>query len=145
MDADRDKVRQKLHFIEKNVASLRELASLQEDEFTGDEVRVAAAIRMLQVAIEAMIDLANHIVARQRLGLPKNYTEAFSLLTQNGILPADFLPTVTSMVKFRNRAVHLYDEIAAGEIHRIMRENLGDFERFIALILTNTLNGPAGG
>jgi uncharacterized protein YutE (UPF0331/DUF86 family) len=38
------------------------------------------------------------------------------------------------MVSFRNRIVHMYDEIDPGEIFTILEEHLGDFETFIRAI-----------
>lgn len=32
------------------------------------------------------------------------------------------------MVRFRNRAVHLYDEIQAAEVWKILETRLGDFD-----------------
>lgn len=39
------------------------------------------------------------------------------------------------MVRFRNRAVHLYDEIDAQEIYQIPESDLPDFETFIAAVV----------
>lgn len=40
-----------------------------------------------------------------------------------------------TMVNFRNRAVHLYDEISDEEIYNIIQNHLSDFEGFIAHIV----------
>ena len=43
------------------------------------------------------------------------------------------------MVRFRNRAVHLYEEIAPGEVARILREDLGDFDAFVRAMVERYL------
>jgi len=45
------------------------------------------------------------------------------------------------MVRFRNRAVHLYDEIDPSEVFAIMEQNLGDFEAFIQAIIQRYFSG----
>ncbi|MCW3488582.1 HepT-like ribonuclease domain-containing protein [Dethiobacter alkaliphilus] len=47
---------------------------------------------------------------------------------------------VDIMVKFRNRAVHLYDEIADEETYKIIQNHLTDFEKFIAAIVQHCMN-----
>lgn len=39
------------------------------------------------------------------------------------------------MVRFRNRAVHLYDTISPDEVYRILDRHLGDFDVFVAAIV----------
>ena len=39
------------------------------------------------------------------------------------------------MVRFRNCAVYLYDEIDPAEVHRIVTSHLDDFEIFLAAIV----------
>lgn len=56
------------------------------------------------------------------------------LLVEAGILAKEDRDTCVSMVRFRNRAVHLYDEIATDEVWKIVEGHLDDFERFIAAI-----------
>jgi uncharacterized protein YutE (UPF0331/DUF86 family) len=36
------------------------------------------------------------------------------------------------MARFRNLLVHLYGRVDDGEVHRVIREDLGDLERYLA-------------
>ncbi len=56
------------------------------------------------------------------------------ILVREGVLPADRRDTFLGMVRFRNRAVHLYDEVHPEEIWRIIEQQLSDFDAFIAAI-----------
>lgn len=128
---DREKLREKLHFIERNLKVLEGLTSLSEEDFRTDPFKFPGATRLIQVSIEAMIDIGSHIVARERLGLPKKYREIFGLLARAGVLSAGLLPTYENMVKFRNFAVHLYAEVTPEEVLSIIKGHLGDFRAFI--------------
>jgi len=86
-----------------------------------------------------MLDIGNHIVAREGLGSPKSYFEVFDLLGQSGVIPSEFLDKVRSMVRFRNRAVHLYGDVDVSHVYGMLQEDLGDFETFIELIVNRYL------
>ena len=83
----------------------------------------------------APVDMANHIVARQGLGTPTSYQEAVDLLIDHGVLPAENAEAYGQMVRFRNRAVHMYYEIDVDEVCAILDSDLSDFETFIAAIV----------
>ncbi len=134
-EVDREKLRQKIHFIRDAVRRLERIRSRGRTAFLSESVLQDAAVRLLQIGIEAMIDTGHHIIAREGLGLPRTYQETMSLLIREGILPSDKTETLSRMVKFRNRAVHLYDEIDPVEIHAILEAHLVDFDEFIQAIV----------
>jgi uncharacterized protein YutE (UPF0331/DUF86 family) len=111
------------------------LAALSEAEFTGDFTKVESAKHLLQVSIECCLDIAHHIVAEEGYRTPANYYDTFAVLSENGVLPDAFLPTLRQMVGFRNRVVHLYWEVDDATVYQITHENLGDFETYIGYIL----------
>jgi len=43
------------------------------------------------------------------------------------------------MVRFRNRAVHLYGKIEVGDVYEILQHDLGGFDTFIGLIVDRYL------
>jgi uncharacterized protein YutE (UPF0331/DUF86 family) len=81
-----------------------------------------------------MIDIANHVIAREGLGVPRAYADSMEILIRDGVLPTDHRDSLVAMVRFRNRVVHLYDEVDAEEIWAIIDHDLGDFETFMAAI-----------
>lgn len=129
------KIRNKIQTIKDNLAKLNLIKSKEIDEFLKDPFLADAAVRLLQVSIEAMLDISHHLVSRKHLGTPKSYRETIEILAQAGILPQEKLQTFTTMVKFRNRAVHLYDKISSEEVYEIIQRNLTDFDDFIRAIL----------
>ena len=138
---NKNKLRQKIAFIEGNLRNLRDIAQVTEDEFMASNLHFHASVRMLQIAVEAMIDAASHIVAAERLGLSKNYAHTFQLLAAAHIIPQDFAEKAKQMARFRNRAVHLYDDdIDPPEIYNILQNDLADFEEFVRLIVGRYLS-----
>ena len=131
-----DKVEGILANLKGNVEKLIRLAALSQEDFLADFTKVESAKHLFQVAVECCLDVSNHIIASERFRSPKNYAESFEILTERGIFPPTFLPTLHRMVQFRNRLVHLYWEIDAEIIYEILQKNLGDFDIFVKHILS---------
>ena len=63
-----------------------------------------------------MIDIANHVIAREGLGVPRAYSETMEILVRAAVLPEEHEPAFLAMVRFRNRVVHLYDGVDVHEL-----------------------------
>lgn len=124
---------------------LRRLAQTPRDEFVGDFVRLGSAKYYLQTAIEACLDLAQHLIAAQGWRTPQTYADTFDVLAEHGVVPPDFLPALRSMARFRNRLVHLYWEVDPTVLYQLLQENLPDFDRFARLILDVLSRGSDAG
>jgi len=103
-------------------------------------VRLDVTVLNLQRAIEACLDMANHLIAFNSWGLPGSAAEAIQLLTNNRILPAIDAKIYRGMIGFRNIAVHNYREIEEGIVSSIVNHHLQDLEHFATLILNATVN-----
>lgn len=134
MTVDTDKIRTKLQFVREALRRLAEIRSRGREAFLADPILQGAAERNLQVGIEAMLDTANHIIAREGFAVPRTYREAMETLVREKILPASHREDFLRMTSFRNRAVHLYDQIDPGEVYAILEGHLGDFEAFLGAV-----------
>ncbi len=132
---NQDKIRDKIQVINDNLAKLKIIKLKSLNEFLESPFLADAAIRLLQVSIEAMLDISHHLVSRKHLGTPKSYRETIEILTRDGILPQGKLQTFIMMVKFRNRAVHLYDKINNEEVYQIICTHLSGFDDFIGAMI----------
>ena len=147
MRFDLKRVREKIEFVEKNLARLQKLRDLSEKEFFADFRNVDAAVHELQVSIEAMLDILSHLVARMRLGSPTNDAEVLELAREHGLISADHYRRFFQMHKFRNLVVHGYMRTDEKRIHAILRESLADLDLFLAdihrVIQAEQKNGKA--
>jgi uncharacterized protein YutE (UPF0331/DUF86 family) len=89
-----------------------------------------AIILNIQRACEAAIDLAMHVVAQRRLGVPQDARSAFDLLHRENLITANLAQRLKAMVGFRNIAVHDYQQIQVVILERILAERLGDLTEF---------------
>lgn len=89
----------------------------------------------LQRACEAALDMAMHVVAERRLGLPQSSREAFVLLSQNGILEPELSKRLQAMVGFRNIAVHDYQSVNLAILQGIIENNMADLKQMAEVML----------
>ena len=131
---DRDIVLAKIAAIERCLRRIRETtggdpASIEELD------KQDIFVLNLQRAIQAAIDLAGHIVAADKLGLPETVRANFTLLRNAGVISADLGRKMEAMVGFRNIAIHNYQDIDPEILKAILQGRLSDLEDFSAAIL----------
>ncbi|HSL82454.1 MAG TPA: DUF86 domain-containing protein [Thermoanaerobaculia bacterium] len=139
---DPDKLRHHLDYARANLRHLERIREEGRESFLEDERTQMATVRLLHTAIEALLDCGHHVIAREGLGIPRSYSDTITLLVEADILPREDSDTFQRMVRFRNLAVHLYDEVAAEEVWKIVEDHLPDLNRFIGAIGRRYLSEP---
>ena len=91
---------------------------------------------------EAAIDLAMHLVAVGKLGVPQSSRDAFTILQNGGVLSSGTTSAMKRMIGFRNIAVHDYQAIELPVLSAILKYHLGDFESLLKEI--SNAKPPAG-
>ncbi len=134
MNVDRERVQALLARIAEAQGKAARLGELPEAEFLGDYRNTESAKYLLVVAVEAAVDLCQHLVARGGGRLPSDYADCFTSLQEMGVLPADLVVRLRRMARFRNLLVHLYWKVDNREVYRILRENLSDLTEFREVI-----------
>lgn len=137
---ERDKIRQKIQFMRDRLRQLEDVQSMTYEDFMTQPFVLDGSLRLLQVMIEAMLDIGSHIVAREGYGIPHTYANVISLLMDNDVLPKDQANIYIDMVGFRNRIVHLYDEVEPEIVYKLISQSLGDFRDFITIIVRRYLS-----
>jgi uncharacterized protein YutE (UPF0331/DUF86 family) len=79
-----DVVLNKAASIERCVARAREEYETDPESFATNFTRQDAAILNIQRACEACLDMGQHIIRRESLGLPQSARDIFTLLSQSG-------------------------------------------------------------
>mgnify|MGYP000436051692 CR=1 FL=1 len=121
--------------IERCVKRAREEYDKGPDTFATDYTRQDAAILNIQRACEASLDMANHLIRSQKLGIPQSSRDAFTLLEQANLIPASLADTMKKMVGFRNIAVHDYQTLQLPITVAIIEKHLDDFLAFSKTLL----------
>jgi uncharacterized protein YutE (UPF0331/DUF86 family) len=72
---------------------------------------IDAMILNIERACQAAIDLAQHLVAENHLGVPQSSAELFILLKKAKMLSEETTRAMIAMTGFRNVAIHEYQEL----------------------------------
>lgn len=104
----------------------------QADPSLSSYTHMDAMILNVERACQAAIDSAMHVIASQKLGIPKNSGDAFNLLHLAGILSKELTERLKAMTGFLNIAVHQYQEIEIEVLDRIAKAGWMDFVEFCA-------------
>ena len=125
---DPELVAKRLAIIETSVRELRELA---RPAAIPTDVREARFVEhTLQIAIQAVLDTASHIVSDERLGEPRTNRELFDLLERAGWIPPALAGALRDMSGFRNVLVHGYDTVDLEIVRDVVEHHLGELLQF---------------
>lgn len=121
--------------IERAVRRAREEYAAAGANFATDFTRQDAAVLNIQRACEAAVDMANHLVRRDRLGIAQSAREGFDLLATAGYITPELAHSMKHMVGFRNLAVHDYQQLLLAVAERVIQRDLDDLLVFCATVL----------
>ena len=127
-------VTKKLRELEGYIQQLRRFQSYSYSEIEGDLERIWAIERGLQISIQIIIEVGNHILASIGRNQIESYTDVLSKLGECEILPAEFVEKIKGMAGFRNILVHRYVEVDLRRVYDILQNNLDDFAEYIGYI-----------
>ncbi|GIV99690.1 DUF86 domain-containing protein [Roseiflexus sp.] len=125
-----DVIRKRLENLDEYLAILRQLQRYSYDEFVANPERYGSAKRFLQLAIESLNDVGNHVVAEAGLGTVDWYSDIPHRLREAGLIDSSQEETWIRMIGLRNILVHDYLKIDRTIVFRVLQENLGDLEGF---------------
>ena len=116
----------KLEVISEMLGSVESLPLASEKEFTRDPRMVAAGESFLRRALEALLDLGRHILAKG-FGLPvAEYAAVAEQLGAKGVVANDLAARLKLMASYRNRLVHQYDVVTPSELYTILTAKIPD-------------------
>ena len=133
-ELDRERILARLDALNGYLGELRAIAPQSMEEYKRIEKKRACE-RLLQIAIEAVIDICHLLVTGLRLGLPAEENDLFEKLAQAGIISPGMKGMLKRMRGFRNILVHEYGEVDDRIVYHMAIERLGDFEAFARDVL----------
>jgi uncharacterized protein YutE (UPF0331/DUF86 family) len=126
---DRERVLIKLAELETYLRELRMIAPRSFDEYLAVEKKRACE-RLLQLAIETVLDVCHLLVSGLRLGLPAEADDLFAKLAQAGVVSPGMRDTLREMKGFRNILVHEYAAVDDRLVYEAVQTRISDFHAF---------------
>lgn len=93
---------------------LNELKRVMPDSFSDyQKIEIKrSSERLIQLAVESMIDICKLIVVGLRWGVPAEENDLFDKLEKHGVINKKMSNTLKEMRGFRNILIHEYAEVA---------------------------------
>ena len=121
--------------VERCVARAHEEFDRDPATFATDFTRQDAAVLNVQRACEAVLDMGQHLMRREGLGVPQSARDVFELLARAGWIEAELAQALKRMVAFRNIAVHDYQSLLLPILVNVITQHLGEFLDFTQVVL----------
>ncbi len=117
-----EKAREYINFLDKMSGNYN------FEEFKNDKMIYGSGERFLHLTIEALIDIGNHIISSEDLGVVDVYRDIPVILHNNEYIDKRDKELFIKIIGLRNILVHDYLDIEKETVYRIINENLSDLE-----------------
>lgn len=113
---------------------LKDLADVNQNctwaQFSSDKIIRRYVERTLHMAIEACLDIANHIISYEGLREPTSNQDLFIVLGEANIISMEMVAKLKKMAQFRNVIVHDYIRINPEIVYAITVKHLDDLREY---------------
>jgi uncharacterized protein YutE (UPF0331/DUF86 family) len=128
-------VAERAAWIREMLRALRALPLESAEAFLADSRNPAAAESHLRRALEGLLDLGRHVLAKGFGRATDEYKEIADGLVDVGVLAEERRPLLRDMAGYRNRLVHFYDRVSEEELYDICVHHAGDIQTILDEIL----------
>lgn len=128
-------VAERAAWVREMLEGLRALPLDTFEAFQADPRNAAAAESYLRRALEALLDLGRHVLAKGfGLGVDE-YKEVAAALARQGVLAPEEGTLLRELAGYQNRMVHFYHEVSRSELYGICTSELPDVDRVLGSLL----------
>lgn len=117
-------------YIESCLEEIKPYSRIGIKDFLSDKKTPPFVESYLRRSLEALFDIGRHILAKTYGFKEIEYKEIARELGKREVISQELSDVLIKMAGYRNRMVHFYKEITPEEIHQILINNLGDFDKF---------------
>ena len=132
---DAESVQRRLRRLDEQVQQLRMLGDLSREEFLSDNLKQAAAARLLQTSIQVVLDIGSHILAERGVVDWEEYRQIPQRLAQLEVISRSLSERLKKAAGVRNILVHMYLDVDAGMLYDTIHHELDAFGEFTECVL----------
>lgn len=127
---DKLSIENRLKDLVKNVSILEEFKNMSIRDLKKSPKDQWAIFHGLQISIQIIIDIGNHILAELKENKIEEYSDVIDKLGERNIIPEDFARSIRGITGLRNLLVHEYGVIRMEKIYDVIQNSLSDFTDF---------------
>ncbi len=138
-------VADRIQWVQSMLHGIRSMPIHDPMQFHADPRNALACESCLRRALEALLDLGRHILAKQFAIAVEEYKEIGPALARQGVIPKELADQFRTLAGYRNRMVHFYHEVSNDEILDICANHLHILEMVLDALrqwLSTVLDSP---
>lgn len=125
---DSDIIAQRLERLKIYVKMLRNLQKGGKKKVCKDDIHFAAMERYLQLAVECVLAVGNHIIAGLNLRKPSTYEQIIQILGEEKVITKKAMTLARTVPSLRTFLVHDCNTMEREKLFDAAKENLPAFE-----------------
>lgn len=90
--------------------------------------------RLIQLIVDEMIDVNNHIISCFNLSVPDDFQSTFRVLSDKNFLSHDLAERLAPIVGLRNRLVHRYETVDRTLMLEVIAKEKDDIRDYISAV-----------
>jgi uncharacterized protein YutE (UPF0331/DUF86 family) len=130
---DRERVATRLDRLRDLLERLEGVKAAGEEAYLASFDTRAMTERCLELAIQICIDVGTQVLMEGRERAPESYSEVFTALAREGVLPDDLGERLAEAAKQRNLLVHAYMDIDDRKVFASLG-SIDDLRQFATVI-----------
>lgn len=130
MTLDKEIIQERLAKLEHVVQKLESEKPRSIEELASNDTLSDATLYRLQVGIEAIVDIGNHILTEVYGHRSETYKDTILELGSRGIIPKEFAHENADMAGFRNVIVHHYVKVDFEKVYHYLTKAPAIFRQF---------------
>ncbi|KKL47288.1 hypothetical protein LCGC14_2337050 [marine sediment metagenome] len=128
---NRSVILKKISYIRHNLSRLGDKVNISLESFKKDLDIQDVVLHNVQHAVQGCIDIGSHIISDEGWGVAGGLNEIFYILKDKGVIKAEMVEKMISMVGFRNVLVHEYEDINLDIVYNILHHHLRDINEYL--------------
>jgi uncharacterized protein YutE (UPF0331/DUF86 family) len=109
-------------------------AVISQERLVRDRDTRNMVFHAMLVAIQATIDIGQHLLVAQRWERPGSYRETFDLLAAHGVIDASLGEQLARLAGFRNTLVHVYWKMDLASAYRVFLGGTDSLRSFCGVV-----------
>ena len=127
-------IENKISYIRQQMAFAEQFKRYSYEDILKNPMLKGALERNLYIIAQAVIDLAEALVAFTNFRKPTTMRDAFDILQEEGVLGREFVENFVKIVGFRNAIAHDYQKLDFKKVYDVLQEKLPQVEQFLEYI-----------
>lgn len=131
---DKEVIEKKFQELNIYLKELEKNREISWDDFSSSLGKQWLICHGLQLSIQIIFDVGNHILASIGENQIEDYVDIIDKLGKKEVMPSEFAATIRGMAGLRNILVHEYAVLDLKKIYDILQNRLSDFYDFMGYV-----------